>query len=62
MFEDGLYYRDSRMATEAEYVQELAPFCINDAQCVSKGGPVLFRRQNMVFTDPSEYADRKSVV
>lgn len=54
MFEDGLYYRDSRMATEAEYVQDLAPFCINDAQCVSKGGPVLFRRQNMVFTDPSE--------
>ena len=54
MLSDGLKYQDSRMATCEEMKQDLAPFALHDAAAKSKGGPVLLRDGDTVYTDPSD--------
>lgn len=54
MFQDGLQYQDSRMSTEMEFKDGLSPFYINDVKVKTKGGPVLFRGDNVVYSDSSE--------
>lgn len=50
MLSDGLKYQDSRMATCEEMKQDLAPFALHDAAAKSKGGPVLLRDGDTVYT------------
>lgn len=42
------------MATCEEMKQDLAPFALHDAAAKSKGGPVLLRDGDTVYTDPSD--------
>lgn len=54
MLNDGLRYIDSRMSEEEEFISSLAPFKIDDRAAVSKGGPILFRKDGLVYSDPSD--------
>lgn len=54
MFEDGLCYQESHMASEADFVRDLSAFCLSDVKCEVKGGPVLYRKGDMVYTDSSD--------
>lgn len=54
MFQDGLKYQDSRMSTEKEFTESLSEFEISNKEAEMKGGPVLFRRDNIAYSDASE--------
>lgn len=54
MFEDGLKYQDSRMATESELKKDLCGFVIGTSYPIPKGGPILFREGDTVYADSSE--------
>lgn len=54
MYNDGLIYQESRMATEDEFKENLSSFSLNDSKKATNGGPVLFRDGDMVFTDAGE--------
>ena len=52
MFQDGLIYQESRMATDDEFLEDLTPLDINDD--VGMGGPVLAYENGVLYTDPGE--------
>lgn len=54
MFKDGLVYQDSRMASVEEFTKDLCKGNLQDGSGKWKGGPVLFREGNFVYSDPSE--------
>lgn len=54
MLENGLKYYDSRTATKEEFTEELSVFKLCDGEQKIKGGPVLFREGENVYTDPSD--------
>ena len=54
MFQDGLIYQESRMATEEEFREDLAPLDMNDENAVGRGGPVLAYENGILYTDPGE--------
>lgn len=54
MFRDGLIYQDSRMSTEKEFIESLSAFEIDNQKTEIKGGPILFRQDNIAYSDPSE--------
>lgn len=54
MFQDGLVYQDSRMATINEFTADLCKGDMYNGSGEWKGGPVLFREGNFVYSDPSE--------
>jgi len=51
---DGLKYQESRMATEQEFAEDLLAWEIDRTGNLSKGGPVLLRQGNTVFSDVSD--------
>lgn len=57
MIENGLKYYDSRTATEEEFTEELSSFLLSDPAKNVNGGPVLFRKGEKVYTDPSDLHD-----
>lgn len=54
MLNNGLVYSDSRMATEKEFIEDLLPFNINSSEELSKGGPVLYYKNNICYSDISD--------
>ena len=54
MIQDGLEYQDSRMSSEEEFKESLSSFFINKPEAQVKGGPVLFRQNDVAYSDPSE--------
>ena len=54
MLKDGLIYRDSRMSTEEEFVEDLKKQQIKSKSGYWRGGPVLFEDKGNVFVDDSE--------
>lgn len=55
MFEDGLRYQDSHMSTAFDFVEGLEAFDMLDENSEQvKGGPVLYREGNTVYTDASD--------
>ena len=54
MIENGLKYYDSRTATEAEFTDDLEMTLLNNKEQRMKGGPVLFRKEEKIYTDPSD--------
>ena len=54
MLFDGLKYQESRMATEQEFTEDLLAWEIDRNGNLSKGGPVLLRQGNTVFSDVSD--------
>ena len=54
MFQDGLIYQESRMATEKEFREDLAPLDMNDENAVGRGGPVLVYENGILYTYPGE--------
>lgn len=54
MIENGLKYYDSRTATEEEYTEDLSAFSLSASKANVKGGPILFRKGETVYTDPSD--------
>lgn len=54
MIENGLKYYDSRTATEEEFTEDLSPSLLADNEQAMKGGPVLFRKGEKIYTDPSD--------
>ena len=54
MYSDGLIYQDSRMATEEEFLKDLSPFFMKEQNENAKGGPVLFGKDDVVYTDSGE--------
>lgn len=54
MLNDGLQYSDSRMACEQEFIENLASFDLKGACGTYVGGPVLFRKDNLCYTDGSD--------
>ena len=57
MLNDGLKYSDSRMANESEFIESLALFDLKSTEGSYTGGPVLFRRDNICYTDGSDVHD-----
>lgn len=55
--EHGLHYYDSRTATKEEFLADLTPFPMKSENVCSKGGPVLFRENEQVYTDPGDLHD-----
>lgn len=53
MIENGLKYYDSRTATEEEFTDDLSVSALSDSTQKTKGGPVLFRKDGKIYTDPS---------
>ena len=54
MIENGLKYYDSRIATEEEFTDDLSVSALSDSTQKTKGGPVLFRKDGKIYTDPSD--------
>lgn len=54
MIENGLKYYDSRFATENEFVEGLEAFPLYSSEQRTKGGPILFRKGENVYSDPSD--------
>ena len=54
MFKDGLIYQESRMSTEEEFREDLAPLDIYDENADGQGGPVLAYEDGIAYTDPGE--------
>ena len=54
MLKDGLIYRDSRMSTEEEFVEDLKKQQIKSKSGYWRGGPILFEDKGNVFVDDSE--------
>lgn len=54
MIENGLKYYDSRTATEEEFTEDLSVSTLSDSEQQTKGGPVLFRKEGKIYTDPSD--------
>ena len=54
MFNDGLRYQESRMASDAELTSDLDSFYIGEAPHILRGGPVLFRDTNQLYIDSSD--------
>lgn len=52
MFQDGLIYQESRMATEEEFREDLAPLDMNDENAVGRGGPVLAYENGILYIRP----------
>ncbi|OUO76756.1 hypothetical protein B5F53_16025 [Blautia sp. An249] len=57
MLNNGLKYSDSRMAYEHEFIDNLASFDLKASHGSYVGGPVLFRKDNLCFTDGSDVHD-----
>ena len=57
MLNDGLKYSDSRMANESEFTENLSSFDLKSNEGSYKGGPILFRKENICYTDPSDAHD-----
>lgn len=57
MLNDGLIFSESRMAYEQELIEDLAAFDLKSSNGVFKGGPVLFRKDNICYTDGSDIHD-----
>ncbi len=57
MLNDGLKYSDSRMANENEFIESLASFDLKSTEGSYAGGPVLFRKDNICYTDGSDVHD-----
>ena len=57
MLNDGLKYSDSRMANEREFTKNLSSFDLKSSEGSYKGGPILFRKENRCYTDPSDAHD-----
>ena len=57
MLNDGLKYSDSRMAKESEFIENLASFDLKSTEGLYTGGPVLFRKDNICYTDGSDVHD-----
>ena len=57
MIENGLKYYDSRTATEEEFTDDLSVSTLSDSTQQTKGGPVLFRKDGKIYTDPSDLHD-----
>lgn len=57
MLNDGLKYSDSRMANEREFTENLSSFDLKSNEGPYKGGPILFRKENICYTDPSDAHD-----
>ncbi len=54
MLKDGLIYRDSRMSTEEEFVEDLKKQQIKSGSGYWYGGPILFADKGSAFVDNSE--------
>lgn len=54
MFNDGLRYQESRMALDEELTSDLDSFFICEEPSVLRGGPVLFRNENLLYVDSSD--------
>ena len=54
MLKDGLVYRNSRMSTEEEFVEDLKKQQIESDSGCWRGGPIFFADQNSIFVDDSE--------
>lgn len=54
MVENGLKYYDSRTATEEEFTEDLSASTLSDGTQQTKGGPILFRKDGKIYTDPSD--------
>lgn len=54
MVENGLKYRDSRMASADELLADLSAMEISRRDVRAAGGPVLYRKDRTVYTDPSD--------
>nr|WP_314448221.1 type IV secretory system conjugative DNA transfer family protein [uncultured Lachnoanaerobaculum sp.] len=54
MVENGLNYYDSRTATEEEFTEDLSASTLSDGTQQTKGGPILFRKDGKIYTDPSD--------
>lgn len=54
MLKDGLVYTESRMGYEQEFLEDLAAFDLKSANGTFRGGPVLFRKNDRCYTDPSD--------
>lgn len=54
MLKDGLVYQDSRMSAVEEFTQDLCRGNIHNGSGKWKGGPILFRDREFVYSDPSE--------
>ena len=54
MIENGLKYYDSRTATEEEFTEELSAFQLYGGEQKTKGGPILFRKGENAYSDPSD--------
>jgi hypothetical protein len=57
MLKDGLVYTESRMGYEQEFLEDLAAFDLKSANGTFRGGPVLFRKNDRCYTDPSDSHD-----
>ena len=54
MFNDGLRYQESRMASDVELTSDLDSFYIGEEPHILRGGPVLFRDINQLYVDSSD--------
>lgn len=54
MLENGLYYCDSRTATQKEFTESLSLFCPRRNLTIEAGGPVLFRDGERHYCDGSD--------
>lgn len=57
MLKDGLVYTESRMGYEQEFLEDLTAFDLKSANGTFRGGPVLFRKNDRCYTDPSDSHD-----
>lgn len=53
LFEDGLEYQESHMESPQNFVDSLMSFHMKQDQ-VSRGGPILYRDNNIVYSDPGD--------
>lgn len=58
MLNDGLKYSDSRMANEREFTENLSSFDLKSNEGSYKGGPILFRKENICSTAENNKKDR----
>ena len=54
MLKDGLVYSESRMGYEQEFMEDLAAFELKSSCGTFQGGPVLFRKNDICYTDYSD--------
>ena len=57
MLKDGLVYTESRMGCEQEFIEDLAAFDLKSIDGIFRGGPILYRKNNICYTDYSESHD-----